>query len=104
MAKEYRLFDSYPQPVVQDIASQVLSFVRGNLLFVFNLSPNNSYTDYGMEVKPGKYSCILDTDNPLYGGFGRNHKETEHFTVPQPGTNRLFLYVPARTAMVFIAE
>ncbi|NLA15925.1 MAG: 1,4-alpha-glucan-branching enzyme [Bacteroidales bacterium] len=104
MAKKHSLYDHLPKPVVQDTESQVLAFMRGNLLFVFNLSPENSYTDYGMEVKPGKYTCILNTDDLLYGGFSRYRKGTEHFTVPQPGTNTLFLYLPARSGMVFIAK
>jgi len=104
LAGAQNLYDNAPRPVVQDIGSQVLAFERGRLLFVFNLSPNGSYKDYGMEVHPGKYRCILDTDDPLYGGFGRNDKETVHFTIPQRGTNVLFLYLPARSAMVFNRE
>jgi 1,4-alpha-glucan branching enzyme len=40
-----------------------LAFERGSLLFVFNLNPAKSYKDYGMEVYPGTYRCILDTDD-----------------------------------------
>ena len=104
MAKAQNLYDNAPLPVAQDIGSQVLAFERGRLLFVFNLSPDRSYTDYGLEVRPGKYRCILDTDDPTYGGFGRNDKLAEHFTLEQRGTNMLFLYLPARTAMVFITD
>lgn len=104
MAKAQNLYDSPPLPVVQDIGSQVLAFERGRLLFVFNLSPGRSYTGYGMEVRPGKYRCILDTDDPSYGGFGRNDRKTLHVTLPQRGTNVLFLYLPARTAMVLIED
>jgi 1,4-alpha-glucan branching enzyme len=104
LAGAQNLYDNAPRPVVQDIGSQVLAFERGRLLFVFNLSPSGSYKDYGMEVHPGKYRCILDTDDPLYGGFGRNDKETVHFTIPQRGKNVLFLYLPARSAMVFNRE
>jgi 1,4-alpha-glucan branching enzyme len=104
IAKAHNLYISAPLPVVQDIGSQVLAFERGRLLFVFNLSPDRSYTGYGLEVRPGKYRCILDTDDPLYGGFGRNDRQSVHFTLEQRGTNVLFLYLPARTAMVFIAE
>lgn len=103
-AKEYHLFDYPPQAVVQDIGSQVLAFVRGTLLFVFNLSPDRSYTDYGLEVAPGKYTCVLDSDNSLYGGFDRNRRDIVHFTVREKGTHRLFIYLPARTATVYVAE
>ena len=104
MAGAQNLYTSPPRAVVQDVGSQVLAFERGRLLFVFNLSPARSYTDYGMEVRPGKYRCILDTDSPLYGGFGRNDRNVAHLTVPQRGTNVLFLYLPSRTAMVLIEE
>lgn len=104
MARAQNLYNSAPRPVVQDIGSQVLAFERGHLLFVFNLSPVRSYTGYGMEVVPGSYRCILDTDDPLYGGFDRNDRGVVHLTVPQRGTNVLFLYLPARTAMVFTVE
>lgn len=104
MARAQNIFSTAPRPIIQDIGSQVLAFERGRLLFVFNLSPDRSYTGYGMEVRPGKYRCILDTDDPLYGGFGRNDLSVVHLTVTERETNFLLLYLPSRTAMVFIAE
>ena len=54
----------------------------------------------------GSEMCIRDrdTDDPSYGGFGRNDRKTLHVTLPQRGTNVLFLYLPARTAMVLIED
>jgi len=104
LAKQHSLFAHRPKATVQDIGSQVLIFTRGSLLFVFNLSPNRSYPDYGIEVPPGKYICLLDSDRELYGGFERNKPETEHFTVRCNEVDRLFLYLPSRTAMVLIGE
>ena len=104
LAKQHSLFTHRPKATVQDIGSQVLIFTRGSLLFVFNLSPNRSYPDYGIEVPPGKYICLLDSDRELYGGFERNKPETEHFTVRCNEVDRLFLYLPSRTAMVLIGE
>ncbi len=104
LAVKYKIFTQRPQIVVQDIGSQVLAFLRAGVLFVFNFSPSKSYTGYGLEVEPGKYSCVLDSDNLQYGGFERNKVGIEHFTVSQNGTNRLLLYLPARTSFAFIKE
>lgn len=104
LAGQADFFAERPVAVVQDIGSQLLAFSRGNLLFVFNFSPTRSYTRYGLEVIPGKYRTVLDSDNLLFGGFGRNDDDLAHFTVPERGTNLLFLYVPARSAFVFIRE
>ena len=49
---------------------QVLAYQRGNLVFVFNFNGVHSYTDYGILAEPGAYKVVLNTDNPLYDGFG----------------------------------
>lgn len=84
---------------------QVLAFMRGDYVFVFNFSPNKSYDGYGILAPGGVYSTILTTDNPDFGGFGNIDETVEHFTTPDPlyapfGVERLPLYLPARTALV----
>ena len=84
---------------------QVLAFMRGDLVFVFNFSPTKSYDGYGLLAPGGVYSTVLSTDNPAFGGFGNIDEKVEHFTVPDPlyepfGVERLPLYLPARTALV----
>lgn len=84
---------------------QVLAFMRGDLVFVFNFSPTKSYKDYGILAPGGVYSVLMDTDEPEFGGFGNIDRSVEHFTKPDPlfapaGVERLMLYLPARTAMV----
>ncbi len=84
---------------------QVLAFMRGDLVFVFNFSPTKSYEGYGLLAPGGVYSTVLSTDNPAFGGFGNIDEKVEHFTKPDPlyapfGVERLPLYLPARTAVV----
>ena len=84
---------------------QVLAFMRGDLVFVFNFSPTHSYADYGLLAPGGVYSVVLSTDSPAFGGYGNIDEKVEHFTIPDPlyaegGVERLPLYLPARTAMV----
>ena len=83
---------------------KVLVFERAGLLWVFNFHPTNSFTDYRVGVeKAGTYRIVLDTDDPAFGGFGRNQKDTRFFTNDLPWNNRsncLQVYIPTRTALV----
>lgn len=84
---------------------QVLAFKRGNLIFVFNFSPNRSFTDYGLLVPTGSYEVALDSDSQLYGGNGLNDDTMTHLTNFDPlyvkdHKEWLKLYLPARTALV----
>ena len=59
-------------------------------------SPNQSQPDYPINVTPGTYKIVLNTDDPNYGGHGilknikpfKTQKET------------LKIYIPARTGLV----
>lgn len=83
----------------------VLAIMRGELLFVFNFHPNESFSGYGMLVPEGEYSIILDSDNKKYGGFGLQDDSISHFTESDKmykpeGKGWLRLYLPARSALV----
>ena len=95
-------------PVVEvwhNDGDQILAFFRGDLLFVFNFSPVNSYTDYGFIVPQGGYDVVLNTDSSLYGGNDLADDSLRHFTNYDPiyekdGKGWLKLYIPARSAVV----
>ena len=95
-------------PVVEvwhNDGDQILAFFRGDLLFVFNFSPVNSYTDYGFIVPQGGYDVVLNTDSSLYGGNDLADDSLRHFTNSDPiyekdGKGWLKLYIPARSAVV----
>ena len=78
-------------------------------MIVFNFNPTNSFTDYGIPVK-GKFRIILDTDDPLFGGFDRVNR-TSYYTSARKTTRPtldqpyyLYLYLPSRTALVLKRE
>ena len=79
---------------------------RGDLLFVFNFHPTVSFTDYGIPVK-GKFRIVLDTDDPLFGGFNRIDRSKIYISIRKAERNiisapfYLYLYLPSRTALVF---
>ncbi len=84
---------------------QVLAFKRGDLVFVFNFNPFNSFTDYGILAPRGEYSVLMSTDNPDFGGYGNIDEKMTHSTHPDElyaphGVEWLKLYLPARSAMV----
>ena len=78
----------------------VVSFIRGNLLFIMNFSPNQSWTDYGVPAAAGSYGVILDSDDQQFGGQNRIDDSTRYFTSPQENGHQLQVYLPARTGIV----
>ena len=84
---------------------QILAYTRGDLLFVFNFNPSQSFTDYGFLVPEGSYDVVLNTDNSDFGGNNLTDDSVRHFTIHDPLYEKdkkgwLKLYIPARCAMV----
>ena len=84
---------------------QVLAFMRGELVFVFNFSPSKSFTDYGILAPEGEYQTVLDCDSRTFGGFGNIDEQVHHFTshddlYAKHNLGWLMLYLPARSAIV----
>ena len=78
----------------------VVSFIRGDLLFIMNFSPDQSWTDYGVPTAAGSYGVILDSDNQQFGGQNRIDDSTRYFTSPQKNGHQLQVYLPARTGII----
>ncbi|KAL6011913.1 hypothetical protein ACLOJK_002379 [Asimina triloba] len=92
---------------------KVIVFERGDLVFVFNFHPENTYEGYkvGCDL-PGKYRVALDSDAREFGGHGRVGHDVDHFTSPEgiPGKpetnfnnrpNSFKILSPARTCVVY---
>ncbi|MFV0468166.1 MAG: alpha amylase C-terminal domain-containing protein [Dysgonomonas sp.] len=84
---------------------QILAFMRGSLVFVFNFSPSRSFQDYGFLAPSGKYKTILNTDDSAFGGNNLVDDTIEHFTIEdqlyiRENKGWLKLYIPARSAFV----
>lgn len=92
------LADPWPRMVHEHVTDQVLAFERGGLLFIFNFSPTNSYTDLPLAVAAGGYRLALDSDAPEFGGFDRVDRSLLYAT---PKSGPLKIYLPSRTALVF---
>ncbi len=106
----YKILDDlFVNRIYENDYDKVLAYSRGELLFVFNFHPTRSFTDYGIPIK-GKFRIILDSDNPVFGGFDRINRTTlymsarkaERPTLDQPFY--LYLYLPSRCALVLKKE
>ena len=88
---------------------QVLAFMRGDYVFVFNFNPVKSFESYGILAPAGEYAGVLDSDEPGYGGYGNIDESVNHLTRHDPlyadkRLGWLELYIPARSAMILKKE
>jgi len=105
LVKRFAVFDEFwPRLLYEHQEDKVLVFSRGALTLAFNFHPTVSRPDYALDAPPGKYTLILNSDDPVYGGHARLTANQVHFTlqVQEKGNirNVLKLYLPARTALV----
>lgn len=76
---------------------RILAFERNNHIFVFNLSAETAYVDYGIPVhKQRDHHIVLNSDRQAYGGFARID-ESFHYPVVD---GQLKLYLPPRVGLV----
>jgi 1,4-alpha-glucan branching enzyme len=106
LQNRFRLLENpWLDRIYENNSDKVIAFTRGELLFVFNFNPVTSFTDYGIPVK-GRFRVVLDTDDPLFGGFDRIDRNRLYLSIKKAERNiisaplYLYLYLPSRTAMV----
>lgn len=102
LVKKEKIFDYEPEPIVRNNEDQVLLFKRGKLFFLFNFSPVNSYTDYGIAATFGDYKIILNSDAIKYNGHNRINDKMIYPAILINDTYYLCLYLPSQTCIVFI--
>ena len=93
------------QEIWHNDGDQVLAFMRGDLVFVFNFNPTTSFTDYGFLVPTGAYNVVLNSDASEFGGNNLADDSVTHLTNYDPlyvaeRKEWLKLYIPARSAVV----
>jgi len=83
---------------------KLVAFERANLLFIFNLHPNKSFTDYPIGTNiPGKYTIVLNTDSKVFGGDEHVLASSEYITSDAGFDGRRYsiqVYIPSRSALV----
>lgn len=94
-----------PIHLLSNEPDKILAFIRGELMFIFNFHPSNSYTDYGVIVPPAtKWKHLFDSDEERFGGQGRIQKAQEYnpelVNTGSELVQQIKLYLPARTVTV----
>jgi 1,4-alpha-glucan branching enzyme len=86
-------------------SAQVIVFKRGELVFVFNFNPKQSFQDYAFQTEAGKYSIVLNTDSLQYGGNGLVDEQMVYYTTFIDNklmiNKYLKIYIPSRTGLIF---
>lgn len=81
---------------------------NGKYIFIFNWHTVKSIPSYGLQVpRAGKFRLVLNSDDIIYGGFGRytSYRAQEFFTQPDFHQNPfLYFYNINRSCLVFEME
>lgn len=108
LLKEYPIINKeypYLRNMDQENQTLVYSFLN-QLVIIQNWHPENSITDYKMQVpEPGIYSIVLSTDQKEFGGFERQQCNVQHFSSPETDSegnthHYIQIYNTSRTATV----
>lgn len=94
---------------VKNEADKVIAFERGDVFFVFNFHPTNSYTDYQIGLSWNEpMITVLDSDEARFGGHCRLEHGHAHAFQPLGGfdgrPHSVKMYLPSRTVQVLVKE
>ncbi len=95
-----RLLLHYPELRFSHSADQILAFSRELITFVFNVNPSRSFPDYPIDLPPGNYRLLFDSDEERFGGFSRIASGQILQTTDLNGRSCIRAYLPSRTVMV----
>ena len=105
-ARKHRVL-SKPQAVNLwiDQTNKIISFAKGDLLYLFNFNTTKSDPKFFMHAHitgAGNYRAIFSSDDAEFGGLDRVSKDYVYQAkeIPEKGTG-FEVYIPCRTAVVF---
>jgi len=83
---------------------KIIAYERNGLVFVLNFHSSKSFPDYPVDVSPGTYRLLLNTDDPNFGGHdsvqGEQTYQSFSFNDGEHDRNQINLYIPCRTGFV----
>jgi 1,4-alpha-glucan branching enzyme len=93
--------DDTPELLKADDGDKLLAWRRGNLVFVINFHPTQSFENYGLRAATGEYELVLSSDDQTFGGFGLVALP-QRYVIEADGWLRL--YIPSRVALVLRSQ
>jgi 1,4-alpha-glucan branching enzyme len=85
------------EKIFEHVSRQILAFVRGPNVFVFNFNPVQSFEAVDIPLAGVVGRIVLNSDDPVFGGFGRLDQNMEYRS---SNDGVLRLYLPSRCAFV----
>ena len=85
---------------------KVIAFEKGELVYIFNFHPSNSYSDYQIGTHwRSDHMLLFETDEERFGGHQRlNAAHDQWVKVKEQGANNrrysFQIYIPSRCAIV----
>lgn len=99
LVREERIHSVLPDLLLVHEDHKLLAWQRGNLLFLVNFHPANSYPDLAVPCAAGHYQLVLDSDAGEFGGHERVRPGQTYFSRNEGGS-QITVYLPSRTALV----
>ena len=90
--------DVYNQQI--DNQKKIISFERGDYVFCLNFHPNESQTDFKINVAGQKYELIFNTDILDFGGYEIIKNNKPYKSMGSFRKKFIKVYIPARTAII----
>ena len=81
---------------------KIIAFRNKDIVYLFNFHPTNSYESFHLPIHDiGEFKVVMDTDDEIFGGFGRISHGVVYDTERLPGTeyDGIKIYIPSRTAL-----
>ena len=104
-AREYNIFDFEPILNYSHVENHILAFSRGNLFFVFNFHPTESFENYCVDVpQDASYNLIFDSDRDEFCGYSRLEWNQKINSFYRDNRRFISLYLPSRTVLLFQIE
>ena len=104
LVSRHGFMSASPRLLAADEERKFLAFERDGFIFAFNFCAAEALADFPVVVPPGKYRWALDSDQSVYGGFGRIEKDRDYPVfndrIGNEIVQRVRLYLPPRTALV----
>ena len=104
------LSNKYQYVTLKHEGDKLIVFEKGDLLFIFNFHPYQSFDNYRIGTIWGSpHTIVLDSDGPRFFGksrlvYGHDHEFPSVHENWMNRPNYIQIYIPSRTCIVLVAE
>lgn len=94
--------DSFAENIFVDNEKKIITFIKDEIVYAFNLHPTKSYEYYLVNTKETNgYKLVFSSDDKIFGGFERVDKNILYPIKKEKNSYKISIYLPSRTALAF---